>query len=97
MPIQTLACCEGHKTERFYWTMREYGVKTEVCEECGHSMSLSISSDRGGLTYFNEDGTWIHNLGHDPVYITSHAQHQRIMRERGLQWVTPQRGMPGAW
>jgi hypothetical protein len=59
----------------------------------------SILSVGTALTWFAEGGggKWIHNLGPEPVFITSTAQHERIMKEQGVTWAPPRRGMPGQW
>jgi DNA-directed RNA polymerase subunit RPC12/RpoP len=97
MPMIETQCIEGHKKPRFLHVKKDYGTQTYVCEKCGHTMSEALSMGRG-LTYFEEGrGRWINNMGDQPVYITSHEQHKRIMKERGLTMWTPSRGMPGAW
>lgn len=60
-------------------------------------MTQALSVGRG-LTWFEEGrGRWIENLGDDPVYVTSHEQHKRLMKENAVEWATPSRGMPGSW
>lgn len=96
MPIYNFKCVNGHERERFYHTDRYRLFKTEICD-CGEGMTQTLSMGRG-LTWFEEGrGRWIENLGDDPVYITSHGQHRRIMKEQGVVWATPKRGMPGCW
>lgn len=74
--------------EEFCHVPADRGAQTRLCR-CGSTMAPTLSVG-AGLTWFEEGrGRWIHNLGHEPVYITSHAQHQRIMRERHLEWATP--------
>lgn len=96
MPLYKFQCMHGHERERFYHSHSYRNFKTEICE-CGEGMTLGLSVGRG-LTWFEEGrGRWIENLGDDPVYITSHEQHKRIMKEQAVEWATPNYGMPGSW
>ena len=89
MPLYTLTCLNGHEAEEFCHTAADKGCRTHVCPEpCGATMSYGLSVGRG-LTYFEEGrGRWIHNLGDQPVYITSHEQHKAEMKKAGVEWVT---------
>lgn len=45
-----------------------------------------IPSFGRGLLFFEEGrGRWIHNLGPDPVYITSPKQHALAMKRAGVR------------
>ena len=97
MPLYAFACEQGHTQDIFCHTREDFGCRTVLCERCHSSMAPVLSMGRG-LTWFEEGrARVIHNLGHEPVTITSHEQHKRIMKERGLEWAPPKRGMPGCW
>ena len=89
MPLYDLACSEcGARKEEFCHASADKGVATHVCH-CGGTMTYLLSMGIG-LTWFEEGrGRWITNLGVEPVYVTSHRQHQQLMKERGVEWATP--------
>lgn len=95
-----MTCLNGHQTEVYEHHRDDFGCRTVICDICGHSLAPVLSVGRG-LTWFEEArGRWIWNLaGEDgkPVYITSHEQHKRMMKERGVEWHPQKRGMPGCW
>lgn len=87
MPLYAFVCLEGHQEEHFMHHRADLGAATFVCS-CGHSLAPMLSLGVG-LTWFEEGrGRWIHNLGDQPVYITSHEQHKRAMRAAGVDWAT---------
>lgn len=98
MPIYDYECdlpaC-SEKMEMFSLIRdRHIGPLCQVCKSTTHL----IISRSNPLTNFRENkGQWIENMGHEPVYITSHEQHKREMKARGLEFATPKRGMPGSW
>ena len=98
MPLYTLQCVNGHVKDEFCHLHAEKGIHTHICLQCGHTMGYILSTGTP-LTYFGEGGKgeWVHNLGHAPVFITSHKQLEREMKQRGLGWITPPRGMKGCW
>lgn len=98
MPLWEVTCLNNHRREVYAHSVIERSCRTIVCAACGSTMAPTVSLGRG-LTYFAEGGKgkWIHNLGPEPIFITSTAQHERIMKEQGVTWATPRRGMPGAW
>lgn len=97
MPLYVLQCLNGHKKTEFCHVSADKGCTTHLCD-CGGTMGY-VFSPGTPLVYFGEGGAgkWIYNMGHEPVFITSHAQHQREMKKRGLTWATPKHGMPGSW
>ena len=97
MPLYRLICPEcGSSNEEFCHVAEDKGSRTHLCA-CGGSMTHTLSVG-GGLTFFEEGrGRWIANMGHEPVYITSHEQHKTEMRKRGLEWATRGRGEAGSW
>ena len=76
---------QGHTTDQYLHHPANLGCETRLCA-CGASLAPALSVGRG-LTWFEEGrARVIENLG--GVTITSHAQHQRIMRERGVDLAT---------
>jgi hypothetical protein len=81
--IYEFECSQGHQKEVYEHARDDLGCDTILCH-CGHTMSPVPSYGRG-LLYFEEGrGRWIHNMGHEPVYITSKAQHIREMKKHGV-------------
>jgi len=100
MPLFDMRCEQGHTREMFAHTLeqvRERGVE-EGCPRCLETLYPQLSLGRG-LTYFSQKGGGrvIHNLGPQPVTITSTKQHERIMKEQGVAWAPSRRGMKGCW
>jgi len=97
MPLYALKCQEcGLIHEAYEHTAADFGCRTILCD-CGSTMGPTLSVGRG-LTYFSEKAPRvIHNLGHEPVVIRSHEEHRRKMKEAGVEWAPPRRGMPGCW
>lgn len=97
MPMFEFRCLNGHSRDAYAHNVLERACHAVICEECHNDMSPVLSLGRG-LTYFEEGrARVITNMGHEPVRITSHEQHKRLMKERGLDWAPPRRGMPGCW
>lgn len=97
MPLYDIQCLNGHRTTAYYTDYRDRRTHTHICSECSNSMSHVIQKP-SRFTYFSEKSPRIiENMGHEPVVVKSHAEHQRLMKERGLGWITPKRGMPGSW
>jgi hypothetical protein len=96
MPIFKTRCaaCEREKDKFLH---SESGRQLLHHCECGGVLTFLPSFGRG-LTYFEEGrGRWIHNLGDQPVYITSHWQHKQEMARAGVAEAPPRRGTPGCW
>ena len=82
MPLIRVVCLQGHEEEQYLHTWKNMGCDGKVCH-CGNTMAPAFSAGRG-LTYFEEGrARYIENLG--GVWITSHEQHKRVMRERGVE------------
>jgi hypothetical protein len=98
MPLFAMRCLNQHQREVYAHNLLERACRTVLCEVCQQTMSPIISLGRG-LTYFGEKGggRWIHNLGPDPVRVTSAKQHEDLMRAAGVTWAPPRRGMKGCW
>ena len=77
-------CINSHSREVFEHTADNLGCDTIICEHCGHSMAPVPAFGRGLLFFEEGRGRWIHNLGHDPVYITSRKQHIEAMKRAGV-------------
>ena len=97
MPLFAVKCPEcGNGTNVFEHTRDDFGCRTVLCD-CGSTVAPVLSVGRG-LTYFSEKRPRvIWNLGPEPVVIRSHAEHRRKMKEAGVEWAPPKRGMPGCW
>lgn len=100
MPLYDLIClaCQQEVPDRFFHRKPAPNAMP-VCPQCGHRLTVNPRTSLGrGLTYFSEKSPQvIHNLGHDPVTITSEAQRQRIMKERGLTEAGRPYGRKGCW
>ena len=81
----------------YYHHHEERRLKPEICPECGHTQCFVVDKP-GSYRYFSEKSPRVlTNLGHEPVEIRSHAQHQAELKKRGLGWITPKRGEKGSW
>lgn len=97
MPCYDVQCINGHKRMVYYPSADQRRCITEICPECNNSQSIVIAKP-GSSRYFSEKSPRIiENMGHEPVEVRSHWEHQKLMKERGLGWITPKRGMPGSW
>lgn len=98
MPLFSFTCAEcDNVADAYEHVAADLGARTMLCA-CGSTMAPTLSLGTG-LTYF-ESGRprvlW--NLGHEPVTVTSHEQHKRLMRERGVEWATKwQTQKTGGW
>jgi hypothetical protein len=96
MPLYKLQCLSGHESEEFCHVPEDKGCRTVICD-CGETMTY-VPAYGQGLCYFEEGRIRrIENMGHDPVYVTSHEHHKRLLRERQLEIGPAGRGMPGQW
>jgi hypothetical protein len=96
MPLFDFGCDKGHLREAFFHRADDAKNAVLLCQ-CGAPMIKKFSMGRG-LTYFEEGrARVIHNLGHEPVVIRSHAEHKRAMREAGVDWATRGQGEKGCW
>lgn len=97
MPLYQFTCAQGCTREAYEHVAADRGARTHVCEPHGESMAPVLSVGRG-LTWFEEGrARTIHNLGHEPVTIRSHREHEAAMRTVGVTWATKGRGMRGSW
>ncbi len=96
MPLYDYRCDNGHDTRDKYVPLAKYADQ-QRCEQCGAAMTKLLSMGRG-LCFFEEGrGRWIENLADEPVYVTSHEQHRRLMKENKVQWATLGQGRKGCW
>ena len=91
-------CVNGHRKDSFIHLAVDLGCETEICD-CGNSMGKILS---GGypLLYFEEGrGRWIANLAEDgnPVYVTSAAQHNALMKKNKVAIAPARKGGKGTW
>lgn len=85
MPLYDYRCTHGHVDERFFHVPSQ-AEDTLPCRLCAAPATKLLSMGQG-LVYFEEGrGRWIENLGHEPVYVTSHEQHKREMKKAGVAW-----------
>src|SRR5262249_5503140 len=85
MPLLNLVCLNGHAAEQYLHSQGNLGCETRLCA-CGETLAPALSVGFG-LTWFEEGrARVIENLG--GVTITSHEQHKRVMRERGVEMAT---------
>lgn len=97
MPLYQLQCPNGHQAEQFCHHADDKGCRTTICEQCRETMGYVIAYGQG-LCYYEEGrGHWIENLADKPVYVTSHEQHKKLMKQHKVEWATKGRGMPGQW
>lgn len=96
MPLYQLQCANHHQADEFCHHPDDKGCRTMVCEQCGETMGY-VMSVGGGMLFFEQGRERvIHNMGHEPVTISSPAQHRAEMKKRHLELAT-RRGMPGQW
>ena len=97
MPIIAHQCLNGHQHDAYYHHADDVGTRTILCQLCRESMAR-IACYGTPILYFEEGrGRWIENMGDKPEWITSHAQHNRRMKELGVQLAGTKRGMPSQW
>lgn len=110
MPMYLFRCEDGHEKEQFCQHADDKGCLTHICRTCGRSMAPVMAYGQG-LCYFEEGrARRIWNLERSdekdakgnplpsqPVYVKSAAEHQRLMRQRGVTWATQGRGTKGQW
>ena len=97
MPLLALRCLNDHTAEQYVHAPDDRGAETRLCA-CGETLAPVLSVGTG-LTWFEEGrGRWIHNLDVHPIYVTSHEQHKRLMREHKVEWATKwQTNKTGGW
>lgn len=97
MPLFAMQCLNGHQRDIYAHNVLERACRAIICEACHNDMAPILSLGHG-LTWFEEGrARLITNMGHEPVRITSHAQHAREMKRRGLELALPRRGEKGCW
>jgi hypothetical protein len=97
MPLFNLTCLNGHQTEEYCHVSDDKGCRTVICDLCHETMTYTPAYGQG-LCFFEQGRERvIHNMGHEPVVITSHEQHKREMKKHGVEWATPGRGCKGQW
>ena len=96
MPMFKTGCACGYRGERYLH--HEFNRQlSHPCPECRHEL-VFLPSYGTALTWFEEGrARVIHNMGDEPVVITSHSQYEKEMKKRGLANAGSRRGMPGCW
>ena len=99
MPLYELTCpeCGTFQAEEYCHVADDRGCRTHVCP-CGSTLTHALSVGTG-LTYFEEGrARVIENMTHEPITVTSHEQHKKLMKEHGVEWATRGRGNgKGGW
>ena len=96
MPLFTFKCLNGHIKHLFCHSYKDKGCETALCH-CGHTMGPIIDLPNPLLWAEEGRARVIHNMGDKPVVVKSHAEHKRIMKERGLEFAGKRRGERGSW
>lgn len=79
MPMYDVECLNGHQTE----VLAQIGDLSVRCKECGE-LTVRIWLPRKRAVIGDEMDYIDHNLGPEPVHITSRAQRKRLMAKAGL-------------
>lgn len=110
MPVFVYQDDAGHQYEQFVHAADDKACKTIICKLCQSTMSPILAFGQG-LCYFEEGrarriwnledagqkdrhGNKIHAK---PVYVTSPAQQQRLMRQQGVTNAGSGVGFKGQW
>ena len=110
MPMYLYRDESGHEREEFTASADDKGCRTLICQVCRSTMAPVIAFGRG-LCYFEEGrARRIWNLenadGRDaqgnkiqakPVYVRSHEEHKRLMKQRGVDFANRGVGYKGQW
>lgn len=108
MPLYDYLCEAGHQDERFFHAASQ-SAQCLPCRICGTPAQRQLSMGQG-LCYFEEGrGRRIWNLEKieydrngnmlptKPVYVKSHGEHRRLMRQQGVDFANRGRGYKGQW
>lgn len=95
--IYEYCCLNGHSDEFYIKTYKDKGCETYICKECGHSMGSIISKPKPMVFFEEGRGRWINNLGPEPVFVRSHAEHKALMKKRGVELAGAMPGQKGRW
>jgi len=97
MPIYEYRCINGHIKELFCHVSDEKYVQTLTCEECANTMGPIISNTSALLWFEEGRPRTIYNLGHEPITIRSHKEHQEAMKKAGVTLAGNKMGERGCW
>ena len=82
MPLYEFRCDNDHIQEHYLLVDARNSMRIN-CLECGKLMKRMPGGNP--MLFFEEGrGRWIHNLGHEPIYITSKKQHREAMKKAGM-------------
>ena len=97
MPMYAYLCVCGNTEDHFEHVPEDKGCRTFICP-CGHTMGPVAAYPTPLVKWANERRPQvIENMSHLPVVVRSQEEHKRKMKEMGVDFVTPKRGMPGCW
>lgn len=110
MPTYIFSDESGHEKEIFTHHADDKGCQTLICRLCGSTMAPRVSFGHG-LCYFEEgrarriwnlesaDERDAHGnkLPAKPVFVRSHEEHKRLMKQRGVDFATRGVGYKGQW
>jgi len=109
MPLYVFRDEAGHEREELVRRADDRGCRTHICKVCGSTMAPIVAFGQG-LCYFEEGRSrriWnLERIEYDtngmplptkPVYVTSHSQHKRLMRQQGVDFANRGVGYPGQW
>ena len=82
--IYDVECINGHKREVYVHRYEDRSIATEICKSC-HSTMAPVFSPGKPLLYYEEGrARTIHNLGPEPITVTSYKQHKEAMKKAGV-------------
>ena len=87
MPLYDYRCINGHLDERFFHSS-DSASDSLPCRICGIVANKCLSVGKGLLAFEEGRGEWLYNLGPKPIYVTSHEQHKRLMKQNGVTYAT---------
>lgn len=109
MPMYLYKDEAGHEQEQFAMVSDDKGCVTVFCKHCRSTMAPVLAFGQG-LCYFEEGRAQRiynletiqrdaqgRNLGVKPVYVRSHGEHRRLMKQAGVDFANRGVGYPGQW
>lgn len=102
MPCYTVRCVNHHVIDVFA-SVRDFGATEDtagmVCAECGHTMGrIIVSASNTAPAWASEKRPHIiHNMGHDPVRVSSMADYARQCKAHKVEPIGTGKGKPGQW
>ncbi len=84
MPIYVYQCPECKRQLDRYSPSFASSQKMLMCTKCERLMPKIIAPSAPALWFEEGRGRWITNLADQPVYVTSKAQHNALMKQHGV-------------